>query len=78
MNSRLSGFISIFPVIRHAGVAENKPEQFGETCLRANIVGEDQDTAPTGLDTDHGVRGLAVVSAFVEAMTLRAVEEDDT
>ena len=36
------------------------------------------DTALTGLDADHGVGGLAVVTALVEAVTLRAVEDDDT
>ncbi len=38
VNSRLSGVISVFPVIRHAGVAENIADQFGKTCLGANIV----------------------------------------
>ena len=31
----------------------------------------------TGLDADHAVCGLAVVSALVKAMALRAVEDDD-
>ena len=38
VNSRVSGVISVFPVIRHAGVAENKADQFRKTCLGPNIV----------------------------------------
>ncbi len=30
-----------------------------------------------GLDADHGVGGLAVMAALVEAVALRAVEDDD-
>lgn len=37
-NSRLSCVVSIFPVIGNAGIAENKPDQFGKTCFRADIV----------------------------------------
>ena len=76
-NSRLSGVVSIFPVIGNAGVAEDEPDQIGETCLGANIVRQDQDATLTGLDADHGVGGLAVVPALVEAVTLRPVEDDD-
>ena len=39
--SRLSGVVSVFPVIGHAGIAENKLDQFGETSFGANIVRED-------------------------------------
>ena len=76
-NSRLSGVVSIFPVIGHAGVAENESDQFGEACFGANIVRQDHDATLTGLDADHGVGGLAVVAALVEAVALRAVEDDD-
>jgi hypothetical protein len=31
----------------------------------------------TGLDADHGVGGLAVMAALVEAWALRAVEDDE-
>jgi hypothetical protein len=39
---------------------------------------EDQDAALTGLDADHGVGRLAVVSALVETVALRSVEDGDT
>jgi hypothetical protein len=76
-NSRFACVVSIFPVVRYAGVAEDKPDQFGEARFGANVVREDQDATLTGLDADHGVSGLAVMAALVESVTLRSVEEDD-
>src|SRR5271155_126658 len=76
-NSRLSCVVSIFPVIGNAGIAENKSDQFGKTRFGANVVRENQDTTLTGLHANQGVGGLAVVSALVKAVALRAVEERD-
>ena len=70
--------IAVFPVIGHAGVAKNEPDQIGEARLGANIVRQDDNATLTGLDADHGVGGLAIVATFVEAMPLRAIEDDDT
>jgi hypothetical protein len=67
-----------FPVVGHAGVAKDESDQILETGLSANIVRKDNDTTLTGLDAYHRVGGLTVVSAFVEAMTLRAVKDDYT
>ena len=75
-NSRLSCVVPIFPLIGHSGIAEDEPDQFGETSLGANIVRENQDTTLRGLYADHGVGGLAVVTALVETVALRAVEDD--
>src|SRR5450631_2270151 len=77
-NSGFPGVIAVFPVIGHAGVAKNEPDQIGEARLGANIVRQDDNATLTGLDADHGVGGLAIVATFVEAMPLRAVEGDDT
>src|ERR1039457_5080076 len=77
-NSGFPGVIAVFPVIGHAGVAKNEPDQIGEARLGANIVRQDDNTTLTGLDADHGVGGLAIVATFVEAMPLWAVEGDDT
>ena len=68
--------VAIFPIIGHAGVAEDEPDQIGEARLGTNIVRQDDDATLTGLKADHGVGGLAVVAALVEAVALRAVEED--
>ena len=43
----LSGVVPVFPVIRHAGIAENEPDQIGEARLGANIVRQDHDAALT-------------------------------
>ena len=75
--SRFSCSISIFPVIRYAGLTEDKPNQLYETCLSADVVRENQGTALTGLDANHGVRGLAVVATFEESVALWSVENDD-
>ncbi len=77
MDSRPSGMVAVFPVIGHARVAEDEPDQIGEARLRANIIRQDDDATLTGLDADCGVGCLAVVAAFVEAEALRAVEDDD-
>ena len=69
--------VAIFPVIRRAGFTEYEPDQLGEARLGANIVRQDDHAALTGLDADHGICGLTVVATFVEAMALRAVENDD-
>jgi hypothetical protein len=66
------------PSHRPRGVAEDGPDQFGETCFGTNIVREDQDATLTGLNADHGVRSSTVVPAFVEIVALRAVENDNT
>jgi hypothetical protein len=42
-NSGLPGAIAIFPVVRHAGVAKNEPDQIGE-APRADIVRQDGNT----------------------------------
>ena len=76
-DSRLSSVVAIFPVIRHAGIAEYEPDKLGETRLGANIVRQDDHATLTGLDADHAVSGLTVVAALVEAVALRAVEDDD-
>src|ERR1019366_9310271 len=76
-NSRLSSVVAIFPVIGDAGVAEDEPDKLDEGRLGANIVRQDDYAALTGLDADHGVGRLAVVAALVEAVALRAVEDDD-
>ena len=68
--------VAIFPVVRHAGVAENEPDQLGEARLGANIVRQDHDTTLTGFDANHGVGGLAVVAALEETVALRAVEDE--
>ncbi len=71
--------IAIFPVVGHAGVAKNEPDQIGEARLGANIVRQDENTTLTGLDADQCVGGLAIVATFVETMPpLRAIENDDT
>ena len=44
---------------------------------RANIVRQDHDATLTRLDTDHGVGGLAIVSALEKTLSLRPVENDD-
>jgi len=69
--------VSIFPVIRHGGIAEYESDQLGEARLGANIVREDHHATLTGLDADHGVCGLTVVATFVEAVALWALEDDD-
>jgi len=76
-NSRLSCVVSIFPVVGHAGIAEDKSDELGEARLGANIVREDDNATLSGLDADHAVSGLTVVAAFVEAVALHAVEDDD-
>ena len=70
--------IAIFPVVGHAGVAKNEPDQIGEARLGANIVRQHDNTTLTSLDADHSVGGLAIVATFVETMPLRAIENDDT
>jgi len=70
--------VAVFPVIRHGGVAEDEPNQIGEASLRTDIVRKDEDATLTGLNADHRISRLAVVPAFVKAMTLRAVEDDHT
>src|ERR1035438_7972258 len=69
--------MSILPVVGHTCVAEDKFDHLCEACFRTNIVGENQDAALTALDAYHGVRRLAVVTALVEAVALRAVKDDD-
>ena len=61
--------VAIFPVIGHAGVAEDEPDQIAEARLGANIVRQDHDATLTSLDADHGVGGLAVAAAFVGAVS---------
>jgi hypothetical protein len=39
--------VAIFPVIGHAGVAEDEPDQIGEARLGANIVRQDDDATLT-------------------------------
>lgn len=75
---RFSGAVAVFPFVGDAGVAEDEPDECGETSLCANIVRQDGDAALARLETDHGVGGLAVVAAFVAARALRAAEEDKT
>ena len=70
--------IAIFPVVGHAGVAEDEPDQIGEARFGANIVRQDDNATLTGLDADQRVGGLAIVATFVETMPLRAIENDDT
>jgi hypothetical protein len=41
--------VTIFPVIGHAGVAEDEPDQIGKARLGANIVRQDDDATLTGL-----------------------------
>src|ERR1700723_1447355 len=69
--------VSILPVIGHTRVAEDEFDQVCEACFRTNIVGENQEAALTILNAYHGVRRLAVVTAFVEAVPLRTVKDDD-
>lgn len=76
--SRLSSVVAIFPVIGHAGVAQDEPDQTGEARLGANIVRQDDHATLAGLDADHGVGRLAVVAAFIKAVALWAVEDRDS
>ena len=70
--------IAIFPVVGHAGFAEDERDQFGEGRFGANIIRQDDDATLTGLDADHSVSGLAIVTTFEKTMPLRAIENDDT
>src|ERR1700683_1118106 len=76
-NSGLPGVVAIFPVVGHAGIAKNEPDQVGEARFGANIIRQDDNTTLAGLDTDESVGGLAIVAAFEETMPLRAIENDD-
>jgi hypothetical protein len=69
-----SGIVSVFPVAGRAGIAKDEVDQIGETRIRTRIVGQDQNTALTSLDADHGVGGPAIVTTLIEAVALRAVE----
>src|SRR5882724_6512470 len=77
MDSRPSGMVAVFPVIGHARVAEDEPDQIGEACLGANIVRQDDDATLTGFDADCGVGCLTVMAALVEAAARRAVEDEE-
>src|SRR5450432_1084736 len=77
-NLRLAGVVAVFPVVRHAGVAEDELDQVGEVGFAPNVVRENYDAALARLHADQGVGGLAVVAAFVEAVSLRAIEDHDT
>src|SRR5882724_1312069 len=70
--------VAVFPFVRHAGISEDETDQFGESRLGANIIRQDEDAALAGLDADQSVGGLTVVTAFVEAVALGAVEDGDT
>jgi hypothetical protein len=75
-NSRLFSAVAIFPFIGYARIAEDEPDQIREARFGTNIIRQDDDATLTGLDADHGVGGLAVMPALVEAVALRAVEDD--
>ena len=66
--------ISIFPVVGHAGVSKDEPDQLRKACFSANIVGEDQNAALALLNAHQRIGCLPVVAAFVETVTLRAIE----
>ena len=70
--------IAIFPVVGHAGFAEDERDQVGEGRFAANIIRQDDDATLTGLDADHRVSSLAIVTTFEKTMPLRAIEIDDT
>jgi hypothetical protein len=57
VKSGLTAVIAILPVVGHAGVAKNEPDQIGEGRLGANIVRQDDNTMLAGLDADHSVSG---------------------
>src|ERR1700733_8464172 len=75
--SRFPGVVSIFPVIWHARVAQNKSHQSGETCFGPHIVREDQDAALARLNADHRVGSLSVVATLIEPVPLRPVKKHD-
>src|ERR1700690_1659268 len=77
-NSRLAGVVAILPVVRHAGVAEDEPDQIGETRFAADIIRQNDNAALARLDADHRIGGLAIMTTLVKAVTLRTVEDHDT
>ena len=51
-------------------------DELGKTGFGSHIIRQDQPTASSVLEADHGVRCLAIVAAFIEAGTLRTVKDD--
>jgi hypothetical protein len=66
--------VSIFPVVGHASIANDKPDELWEARLGTNIVQEDDNATLSGLDANYAARGLAVMPTLEKAVTLRSVE----